>query len=262
MCELLGLSFAKPVSAAFSIREFAGRGADNADGWGLAWYPDRSLAVVKEPIQWRESGHTGFLESYTRLQSQIYIAHVRHRTTGGPPTHADTHPFARELAGRDYCFAHNGTIEGDFWELALGPFRPVGKTDSEHLFCHILSEMAAGSLTLDAEAGWRWLHQKLLVLNRQGRINCFLSDGQLLFAYRDANGWKGLTFCKAYIRDHKASRFEDAVITLDLQERESVNHGFMVTTNPLSPKDWQFLEPGELMVFEAGLARFSSHRQV
>src|SRR5438105_4098107 len=124
MCELMALCFARPISADFSIREFARRSEENADGWGLAWYPDRSLALVKEPVKWRESAHTGFLESYPALRSQIYIAHVRYKTTGAEPTHADTHPFARELGGREYCFAHNGTIEG-YQELPLGRYRPV-----------------------------------------------------------------------------------------------------------------------------------------
>ena len=56
--------------------------AENADGWGLAWYPDRSVAVVKEALDWRESPYSKFLESYARLRSPIYIAHVRHRSTG------------------------------------------------------------------------------------------------------------------------------------------------------------------------------------
>src|SRR5712675_2361452 len=93
MCELLGLSFARPLSADFSIRVFALRAAENADGWGLAWYPDRSLAIVKEALDWRESLYSRFLETYQGLRSEIYIAHVRHRSTSGTPTHADTHPF-------------------------------------------------------------------------------------------------------------------------------------------------------------------------
>jgi glutamine amidotransferase len=141
MCELMALSFARPVSADFSIRAFALRGSENADGWGLAWYPDRSLALVKEPLQWGASAYTGFLESYPNLLSPLYIAHVRHGTTGGKPTHADTHPFARELGGRPYCFAHNGTLEG-FERLPLGRFHPVGSTDSEHTFCHLLDRVA------------------------------------------------------------------------------------------------------------------------
>ena len=58
MCELMGLSFARPIPADFSIREFALRCVDNADGWGLAWYPDRSLALVKEARTWRHSGYS------------------------------------------------------------------------------------------------------------------------------------------------------------------------------------------------------------
>src|SRR5712691_10887734 len=119
MCELLGLSFAHPISADFSMCEFEQRDEENPDGWGLAWYPDQSLAIVKEPVEWRESQHSGFLAKYHALQSRIYIAHVRHKTTGGVPTHADTHPFSRELAGREYCFAHHGTLAGPFWEIPL-----------------------------------------------------------------------------------------------------------------------------------------------
>src|SRR5437867_4135652 len=110
MCELLGLSFAAPISADFSMRAFEERDEENPHGWGLAWYPDQSLAIVKEPIEWGKSQHSDFLESYQHLQSRIYIGHVRHKTTGGAPTHADTHPFGRELAGREFCFAHNGTL--------------------------------------------------------------------------------------------------------------------------------------------------------
>ncbi len=94
MCELMGYSFAKPTQAAFSIREFANRDAENADGWGLAWYPDQSLALIKEAVKWRTSGHTGFLETYSGIRTAICIAHVRHLTTG-QAIHADTHPFAR-----------------------------------------------------------------------------------------------------------------------------------------------------------------------
>jgi glutamine amidotransferase len=68
MCELMAVSFARPVSADFSIREFALRGEENASGWGLAWYPDKSLAIVKEPIAWHESMFTRFLENYTKAR--------------------------------------------------------------------------------------------------------------------------------------------------------------------------------------------------
>ena len=233
MCELMAMCFETPVSADFSIREFAARGEENADGWGLGWYPDRSLAVVKEPVKWRESRYAGFLETYPRLQSPIFLAHVRHKTRGGEPTHADTHPFAREWGGRDYAFAHNGTLDDRVWSLPLGPSRPLGSTDSEYAFCHLLREIAERGDHLDGVEDWRWLYAKLAELNRLGKLNVLLSDGHRLFCYHDTGGWKGLNFRALRVRDHQTRHFEDASLAIDV-EAESANHGFVVATQPLS----------------------------
>jgi glutamine amidotransferase len=259
MCELMALSFARPISADFSIREFALRSRENADGWGLAWYPDQSLALVKEPIEWRKSQYTNFLESYPDLQASIYLAHVRHKTRGDKPTHADTHPFAREWGGRDYGFAHNGTLEGPYWELPLGRYHPVGRTDSEHLFCHLLEAVAQRADQLASPESWRWLHGRLAALNAGSKINCLLSDGRRLLCYHDAAGYKGLTFRKVYIQSHETRRFEDPTLHVKL-EGASFNHGFVVATCPLSSTGWQRFQPGELLVLEEGVVRFSSHR--
>jgi glutamine amidotransferase len=252
----LGLCFAKPIPADFSIREFSLRSEENADGWGLGWYPDQSLAIVKEPVRWQTSPYSGFLETYPNLQASIYIAHVRHKTTGGVATHADTHPFSRELAGRDFCFAHNGTLEGSFWDLPLGRFRPLGHTDSEYLFCHLLDEVARRPHLLDQEGDWRWLGETLAALNRWGKLNCLLSDGRRLFCYHDAAGYKGLHLREVRIRDNEIRRFEDAAVTIDLAG-EAVNHGFVVATRPLSHSGWRSFHQGGLMVFEGGVLRYS-----
>jgi len=261
MCELMAMSFAAPLSADFSIREFAARGEENADGWGLGWYPDQSLAIVKEPIKWRESGYAGFLEDYPHLQSRIYLAHVRHKTRGGEPTHADTHPFARELRGRAYCFAHNGTLGDPVWDLPLGPACPLGSTDSEQVFCHLLREIAQRGDHLDTARDWVWLHGLLAELNRLGKLNCLMSDGRRLFCYHDAGGWKGLTFRKVRIRDQRQRHFADESMTIDL-EADSVNHGTVVATRPLSRMGWHNFQLGELIVLEDGNLRYSSHRPV
>lgn len=261
MCELMGMSFERPVPAAFSIREFALRGDDNADGWGLAWYPDQSLAIIKEPLKWRESKHSSFLESYHYMQSRIYIAHVRHKTTGGEPTHADTHPFRRELGGREYCCAHNGTLSGSFWELPLERYRPIGSTDSEFLFCYLLEAIAGWGGRLDHESQWRKLHAQLHDLNRNSKINLLLSDGKHLFAYRDVKGWKGLSFCKEYIHKSETHCLADAMVRVDLQG-DLRHHGFVIATRPLSADNWHSFQPGEMLVLKDGKVCFSSHRSM
>lgn len=261
MCELMGLSFARPLSADFSVREFAGRDAENADGWGLAWYPDQSLARIKEPISWRASQHTGFLETYHAIASSIYIAHVRHKTIGGPPTHADTHPFSREWGGREYCFAHNGTLVELTACAPVGRYRPLGTTDSEYAFCHLLEQLAQRGRHLDDVAGWNWLHRQLARLNELGKLNCLLSDGRHLFCYFDRAGHKGLTFRKIHIRSHQTRRFEDFELQIDLED-DAINHGYAIATHPLSDAGWHPFHQGELLVLREGTIRFSSHRSL
>jgi predicted glutamine amidotransferase len=260
MCELMGLSFARPACADFSLRAFSSRGDENADGWGLAWYPDQSLALVKEPVRWQASRFTGFLEKYHGLVSPIYLAHVRHRTVGGPPTHADTQPFHRELRGREYCFGHNGTIAG-YAALPLGRFRPVGGADSEHVFCHLLDGLAHRERDLDEPEDWRWLSETLSSLNDGGTLNILLSDGRRLFAYHDRNGHKGLSFHCVNVRSHRGRRFADAELRIKLAG-DAANHGFVVASQALGASGWHTFHRGELLVQEAGLVVYSSHRPV
>lgn len=257
MCELMGLSFERPISADFSIREFGVRGEENADGWGLAWYPDRAVAVVKEPVRWGQTPYINFLENYPGLRSSLYIAHVRHKTVGSEPTYADTHPFVRELNGREYCFVHNGTLHGLMGE-PLGRYRPVGGTDSERAFCRLMEAMTQRSGPLTSEEDWLWLHAQLASLNNRGQLNCLLADGDRLFCYHDRGGYKGLTFRRVRMPDLDTRRFEDAQWTVDLTE-ETTNKGIVVATRPLSLHGWQPFRPGELIVLESGGIRFSSH---
>jgi len=50
MCELLAMSFNLPVRPNISFRGFRHRGESNPHGWGIAFYPDESAQIIKEPI--------------------------------------------------------------------------------------------------------------------------------------------------------------------------------------------------------------------
>jgi glutamine amidotransferase len=255
----MALSFEEAVSAAFTFKEFSSGDQENADGWGLGWYPDRSSAIVKEPRKWRESRYAQFLCDYTGLQSPILIAHIRRQTRGGLPSHADTHPFGRELGGSAYVFAHNGTLDNRVWQLPLGPAQPLGATDSEHAFCYLLHEIAQRGVPLAAEPDWRWLHGVLGTLNELGQLNMLLADGERLFCYHDLGGWKGLYFRIVRIGDHELRHFEDEAVAVNI-EGTSANRGHVIASRPLSASAWHPFRRGELMVLEKGAIRFSSHR--
>jgi glutamine amidotransferase len=258
MCELMALSFDRPVAAGFALREFGPRGEENPDGWGLGWYSDQSLSLFKEPLRWSASHLAGLLERNVSRPGLIYLAHVRHKTMGGTPTHADTHPFSRELGGRDYCFAHNGTLDGPAWDLPLGRFQPLGETDSERFFCHLLGRIDQRGSGLDTSADWQWLQETLAAANGFGKLNVLFSDGQRLFVYHDVNGWKGLNFRECAVTTDHPDRFDGE--NDKLVASEGIGKGLAIATCPLSPTGWQSFMLGELIVIEAGQIRYSSHR--
>jgi predicted glutamine amidotransferase len=259
MCELMGMCFEKTVGAEVSIREFALRDFENADGWGLAWYHEGSLTLVKEPLSWRKSKYARFLVSYERLESHIFIGHVRHATVGGPPKHADTHPFSRELSGRHYCFAHNGTVSKAFESFQVQRYHPIGDTDSEYIFCLLLDRIADRGAHLDSGDDWNWFHAQLAMLNELGKLNCLMSDGKRLFCYHDVNGFKGLHMHGAGLDEHEERHLDDPGVSLDIESDDATN-GVVVATRPLNESPWHAFRKGELVVIESGKLIFSSSR--
>jgi predicted glutamine amidotransferase len=257
MCELLGLCGSRPFAADVTMRAFGRRDERNADGWGLAWYVGRSLALVKEGSPWRESPHASFLAEYEKVRSSIFLAHVRRATVGRRSSRANAHPFEREIGGRSWSFAHNGTVKAG--GLPLGSYRPIGETDSERLFCHLAGRLNRRGGRLDEETDWRWLARALDRLNTLGKMNCLLSDGRRLFVWRDAAGFKGLSMRIVGFHNGSGRRLNDPDIDIDLHGPVG-DRVCAVATYPLSPTGWHDLRAGELLVLERGELVWSSER--
>ncbi len=247
MCELLGLCFNVPVDLEISLGAFRRRGERNPDGWGVALYPDRAALVVKEPLRSTESELFDLL--LRRVRTRILIAHVR-RASVGSVAYKNTHPFPRELNGREYVFAHNGTVDSE--GLELGRFRPVGDTDSERVFCHLLAEIERRGVVGWGRDDFEWLHRRLLELNELGTLNCLMSDGEHLFAYHDAGGYNGLCYVRRAAPFPRV-RLVDEDFEVDLGElKKPEERGYVVATRPLTDEGWESFEPGELIVFRGG----------
>lgn len=259
MCELLGLCGSMPFAADVTMRSFARRDRSNADGWGLAWYKDGSLAVVKEATAWSVSGHAAFLQEYELVRSRIFLAHVRRATVGRRGSRANAHPFEREIMGRAYGFEHNGTVRTA--DLKLGRFRPIGQTDSERLFCYLADRIIERGRHLDEEEDWAWLAAKMAKLNELGKLNALLSDGRHLFVYRDAAGFKGLSMRVLGFEEGQIRTLDDADIEIDVRGDEE-NRVCVVATRPLDPVGWHELKHGELLVLKAGTLLWSNKRRL
>jgi glutamine amidotransferase len=184
MCELLGMECNVPTDITFSFAGLSARGGrrgPHAHGWGLALYDGNVAHVFREPAPACVSPLANFVREHP-IKTLLAIAHVRKKTRGKVSL-ANTHPFVRELWGRTFVFAHNGTIK-QAAALPLGGFRPMGQTDSEHAFCALLSALEHDFPSPPASRGE--LAEAIAAharrIGKHGTFNMLLGDGDQLFA--------------------------------------------------------------------------------
>ena len=257
MCELFAMSFNQPVRPNISFKGFRRRGRQNPDGWGMALYPDKSVQIIKEPLEAGQSPLSEFLIKYEKFRSKIFISHVRRKTVGDV-TYMDTHPFNRELNGKEYTFSHNGTLRNYRDFLSLGRFCPVGYTDSEYAFCYILKCIQENYINRWDEENFRWLWGKIKEINKFGNFNCLFSDGEYLFCYYDKNGYNGLCFVHREA-PYRQIRLVDEDFEINLaEEKDPIQKGFVIATRCLTDEQWEDFSKGELIVFSNGDIVFSS----
>lgn len=255
MCELLGLNFNQTVRMALSFRGFRHRGENNPDGWGVARFAGPACQVFKEPINARDSELATFLRDYHAFQSQIFIGHVR-RSSQGHIALCNTHPIVRVFRSREVALAHNGTLDRE--RLAgrrMLKFHPVGATDSEYLFCLLLTRLSEDRIAWD---DFQQIEGLLREFNRAGTMNVLFSEGQHLYAYRDRRGYKGLCLTERVAPFGRVSlRDEDWEVDL-ADEKHPQQRGFVIATHPLTDEHWNELQPGTLNVFAQGLRVYGS----
>lgn len=121
------------------------------------------------------------------IRSLNVIAHIR-KATQGPVGLENTHPFMRELWGRYWIFAHNGNLDA-YTPTLDGSYLPVGQTDSERVFCHLLQTLRRRFPAAEPErlALRQALEEFAAQVRPHGQFNFLLSNGECLFAHRSTD---------------------------------------------------------------------------
>lgn len=251
MCELLGMSANVPTDIRFSFAGLARRGGEvgpHRDGWGVAFYDGRAARSFHDPEPAAKSHIARFLADYP-IRSEIVIAHIR-QANRGKVALANTHPFSRELFGRSWTFAHNGQLRG-VKKLPLGPFAPIGETDSEHAFCWMLGQLRARFATLPGPRALdRAIAELSTELARLGVFNMLLSDSRSLYAFCG----KKLSCLTRRAPFGEATLIDDDRKVNFAEETGPNDCVTVVATGPLtSDESWTSIEPGALLVLRDGV---------
>jgi glutamine amidotransferase len=243
-----------PTDIVFSFSGLTLRGGKKGphkDGWGLALYEGKAVRTFLETSAAANSPLARFLRE-NPIKTLLAVAHVRQKTRGHVSL-ANTHPFVRELWGRSFVFAHNGTVR-NAKKNPLGRFRPIGETDSEHAFCALMGglDRAFSGYPRSPHDLWEAVAEIGGRIGKSGTFNFLLGDGRHLFA-RCATRLHHIVR-KAPFR-HATLADEDIVVDFATvttpKDRVAV-----VATSPLTRDEvWVQGRPGNLWVFDRGALR-------
>jgi predicted glutamine amidotransferase len=252
MCQLLGMNCNVPTDIIFSFTGFATRGGrtgDHNDGWGIAFFEGKG---VRHFVDYEAAIASPIAELIKRcpIKSKNVIAHIR-KATQGRVSLENCHPFIRELWGRYWVFAHNGDLK-NFMPSIDGPFRPVGTTDSELAFCHILQQLQQryGDQAPELPVLRAALQDITGQIAAHGTFNMMLSDGTALFAHCS-------TSLHYIVRQYPfaAARLSDEDMTVDFSHVTTPHDRVaIIVTEPLTANEtWTPFAAGELKVFIDGM---------
>lgn len=251
MCQLLGMNCATPTDITFSFRGFsqrAGITSDHSDGFGIAFFEDKACRLFVDNQSAVESPIAELIRNYP-IKSRNVIAHIR-KATQGKITLENSHPFIRELWGRQWIFAHNGDLHG-FDPVLTGKFTPVGNTDSERSFCYLLDQLVAkfGYVEPSLEEIFAVLEDISPQVAEHGTFNFCLSNGKALFSY-------ATTKLHWIVREYpfQPARLIDLDVEVDFSSVTTPEDRVaVITTEPLTDNEkWLAYQPGEMILFQHG----------
>ena len=251
MCQMLGMNCATPTDITFSFRglsQRAGITSDHSDGFGIAFFEDKACRLFVDNQSAVESPIAELVRNYP-IKSRNVIAHIR-KATQGKITLENSHPFIRELWGRQWIFAHNGDLH-DFEPKLAGRYTPVGNTDSERAFCYLLDHLVEkfGFVEPKTEQIFDALKEIAPKIAEYGTFNYCLSNGQALFSYATTKlHW----LVREYPFQH--AQLIDIDVEVDFSQVTTPDDRVaVITTEPLTQNEnWIAYKPGEMILFQNG----------
>jgi len=264
VCELFAMSSRKPTAVTYSVNEFSRNGSKlrhNRDGWGIAFARDREPVLVKEPRPASDSPWVKFIAGQP-IKTTTAIAHVRYASRG-QPTMENTHPFRRALGRRIHLFAHNGTLTGieQIVDEAALRYLPIGETDSELVFCTLLSRLERyydRNETPSLETRFDVFSGVCEEMKMLGPSNFLYYDGDVLFAhahkrlYEEAGELVGPRPPGLHIKRCWTCTLHERVICPGLEVELPDQQTVLLASVPLDDQGWEALPEGTVLALKDG----------
>lgn len=225
-------------------------------GWGLGWYPGgrQSAMVAKDPAARGKQVLADAFTDWSSFRSTVFFCKVLGADKNY--THTESQPFSRSFAGRDWLFMHNGDLDKAELDKLHGKARrvlePLGKTDSELAFCHLLSRVREGDARRLSDVAPEALLAWLQSLDALGSADMCLSDGLSVACFHGTQSPKQLYYSRIQPPDNQGAQQSPAVQVSISDPRDTYRTALMFSTADFSTGVWQPMQPGQLIIARRG----------
>jgi transglutaminase-like putative cysteine protease/predicted glutamine amidotransferase len=257
MPNVLAMSFEGELAPSFDLRCLSPQ-RKPPDGWGIGYYPGGDLAaeVLKEAAPPPGSIRSELVRAWEHLASSLFVLHIR-TATWGQISAANTQPFRRSWGGRDWLMAHSGSLSHRIEPTVPQRFEPIGSTDTELIFCQLMSMISDKGWRTLGEIDPEVLRSFFAEINEHGSVTSILTDGHDLCVYADRDPAHAVHVWTLQ-PPHDSLVFGDEDLLVDLTKRGIKSRkGVIICSNPLQPErnakvDWKQLPPGTLLRIRQG----------
>ena len=243
MCELFGLSSRDKIGVNEYLRAFFRHSEQHPHGWGLAQFFGNAVQLEKEPVAAVESQYLTTRLSFP-IQARSLIAHIRLASVGRL-RYENCHPFVlRDIDGRAWTFAHNGTIFSP--KRASGASiddykdTQLGGTDSERVLLYLIDRINERRMKLgrhlEAEDRFTLLDEVIAELSHDNKLNLLIWDGEYLYAH---------------------TNYADTLFTKKIPETGSL----LIATKPIDSGAWEHVPFLQLQVYKDGETIWQGHHK-
>nr|MBQ5525697.1 class II glutamine amidotransferase [Succinivibrionaceae bacterium] len=234
MCELFGLSSRDKIEVNEYLRAFFRHSEQHPHGWGLAQFFGNAVQIEKEPVAAVESQYLNTRLSFP-IDAKSLIAHIRLASVGRL-RYENCHPFVlRDIDGRAWTFAHNGTIfspgRSNGASIDFYKDRQQGGTDSERVLLYLIDRINQKrkelGRRLEAEDRFTLLDELIAELSHSNKLNLLIWDGEYLYAH---------------------TNYADTLFTRKI----TVSGSLLIATKPIDNLKWEHVPFLQLQVYKDG----------
>ncbi len=246
MCRLLGKIADNTTDVVFPFfnadRPFKSFIKEHGHGWGIGWYKNGIPKIFKEGLSEKGSADYYEFNKVKEVKSKIIIAHLR-KIKSEYKFNINSQPFRY----KNWLFAHNGGInkervfnilEERCRKLITSGTNLDSYTDSELYFLMIMQELDKRGNILNAI---KETINKIKMFGDYTGLNFLLSDGEQLYAFRDAS--------------RKHDYYSLFYIKRDVNQINNSEKAVLICSEKLTYKEqWEEIKLGSLIIVEPDLS--------